>query len=92
MLSVGDVLKRKCKNIPDSIYTAIDDLIIEKYKFPEGKAIITFDDLFDRVKLVYSDREQVIDWFKSAVYNYEPQGWEITESSVKGGAIVFKGG
>lgn len=92
MFSPAEVMKRKCKDVPSSIYTAIDDLLTEKYNFPSRRAVITYNELCERVALVYTDREQIIKWFSDAAYNYETKGWEIIDTQKDGGGIVFKGG
>lgn len=91
MFSPEEVMKKKCKDIPTSIYTAIDDLLTEKYDFPLRKAIITYNDICERVALVYSNREQVIRWFSCAAFEYEKRGWEIVNTEMDGGGIVFRG-
>ena len=91
MFSPEEVMSRKCKDIPNSIYVAIDDLLTEKYDFPLRKAVITYNDICERVAIVYSDREQVIRWFSDAAFEYEKRGWEIINTEMDGGGIVFKG-
>lgn len=91
MFTPEEVMKRKCKDIPNSIYTAIDDLLTEKYDFLKRKAIITYNEIYERVAIVYSDREQVIRWFSDAAFEYETKGWEILNTEMNGGGIVFKG-
>lgn len=91
MLSPEEVMNRKCKDIPNSIYVAIDDLLTEKYDFPQRKAIITYNDICERVALVYPNREQVIRWFSCAAFEYEKRGWEIVNTEMDGGGIVFRG-
>lgn len=91
MFSPEEVMKRKCKDIPASIYTAIDELLIENYDFPRRMAIITYYEIFDRVALIYSDIKQVIRWFSDAAFEYEKKGWEILDTEKDGGGIVFKG-
>lgn len=91
MFSPEEVMKKKCKDIPTSIYTAIDDLLTEKYDFPQRKAVITYNDICERVALVYSNREQVIRWFSCAAFEYEKRGWEIVNTEMDGGGIVFRG-
>lgn len=91
MFSPEEVMKRKCKDVPASIYTAIDDLLTEKYDFHRRMAVITYNEICDRVALVFSDREQVIRWFSDAAFEYEKRGWEIVNTEMDGGGIVFKG-
>ena len=91
MLSPEEVMRKKRKDIPSSIYTAIDELLIEKYDFPMRKAIITNNDICKRVALVFSNKEQVIRWFSDAAFEYEKRGWKIINTEMDGGGIVFKG-
>lgn len=91
MFSPEEVMKKKCKDIPSSIYTAIDELLTEKYNFPKRRAIITYNEIYKRVALAFSDREQVIRWFSDAAFEYEKKGWEIFDTEMDGGGVVFKG-
>lgn len=91
MFSPEEVMKRKCKDVPASIYTAINDLLTEKYDFHRRMAVITYNEICDRVALVFSDREQVIRWFSDATFEYGKKGWEILDTRTDGGGIVFKG-
>lgn len=91
MFSPEEVMKKKCKDIPSSIYTAIDELLTEKYDFPRRKAVITNNEICERVALAFSDREQVIRWFSDAAFEYEKRGWEIVNTEMDGGGIVFRG-
>lgn len=91
MFSPEEVMKKKCKDVPSSIYTAIDELLTEKYDFPRRMAVITHNEICDRVALAFSDKEQVIRWFSDAAFEYEKKGWEILDTRKDGGGIVFKG-
>lgn len=90
MLSPEEIMQKKCKEVPTSIYTAIDDLLVEKYDFLKRSAIITYNEICNRVALVYSDRKQIIKWFSDASFGYENKGWRLADTEIDGGGIVFR--